>query len=126
MVDQDELRATRVQRVRAYEYISWMRVAVDPAPTEDLRAEKVDHRLHDPFCASFERPEISQVGRREHARPPEGRHGFRRQVRAARIWCHEPKKTLPVREAHAVDPLRGEHPLRRIFRVNFRYVHAVC
>ena len=130
MVDEDELRAMRVQRVRTYKYVSWMRIAVNPAPTKYLRTEKVDHRSHDPFRASFERPRITiDVGRMGNAGPPEWRHRFRRQVCRAtriRICCHEFEKTLSVSEAYAPNPFRSEHPFCRIFRVNFGYVHSVC
>lgn len=63
MVDEDELWAMGMQRVRSYEYVSRMRIAVNPAPTKDLRTEKVDHRSHDPFRASLEsrRPRISII-----------------------------------------------------------------
>jgi hypothetical protein len=129
MIDEDELWAMRVQRVRTYEYVSRMRIAVNPAPTKDLRTEKVDHRSHDPFRASFERPRITiDVRRWENAGPPEWCRRFRRRVCFAtriRIWCHEFDKTLSVSEAYAPNPLRGEHPFCRIFRVNFGYVHSV-
>jgi hypothetical protein len=113
MIDENQLWAMRVQRVRTYEYVSRMRIAVNPAPAEDLRTEKVDHRSHDPFRASFERPRITiDVRRWENVGSPEWRHGFRRQVYCAtriRIWCHESDKTLSVSEAYAPNPFRGKH-----------------
>ena len=119
MVEEDELRVAWTGRVRADKDVTRMGVTVDPAPVEDLRAEELDHGVHDPCNTVLERTLYGGsalcIGGRD----------LRGDVTSGPL-AHKGADGAAVREPDTVDPLGNHDLLRREVRIYLGDVHLVC
>ena len=118
VIEEDELGATGVRRVRAHEDVARVRVAVDPAPVEDLRTEELDHRVHDPRDAALQRAPHSGsalgVGGRD----------LRGDV-SGRTLAHQCADGAAIGKPDSVNPLGDHDFLGGEVGVNLGDVHLV-
>lgn len=131
VVEQHELRAPR-RRVSPDQDVAWVRIAVQPAEEEHLRAEKVDHRLHDVALAQPESVDARVLGRAGAAETlagsggEDGGDGCAVGVAdpcVAAVWRSQ---DLPLADADAVDPLGDHDAAGRERVVHERDVDAVA
>ena len=122
MVEQDKLRARRDRGVRADDDIPRVRVAVDPPPLEDLRAEQLDHRVH-----YARRPAHERLAREGETARLCVRNRCRAVLAGATrvLLAHELEDPRAVAQAHAVDPFGDEDLFGRELRVGLGDVYLV-